>query len=107
MNSLETYAIPVWGFLNNPTALIAVVLILLLLFGGKNIPERMKGMGQGMREFKKGMESDDDLRHPDREAEEARLRAEIEEEVRRRIEAERQQMSTAQEDNKTGQRLHQ
>lgn len=67
-------------FINNPTALMVVVLILVLLFGGKNIPEMMKGLGQGMREFKKGMDSDDDPRRYTREEEEARLRAEIEEE---------------------------
>ncbi|MFI3266532.1 MAG: twin-arginine translocase TatA/TatE family subunit [Rikenellaceae bacterium] len=35
--------------------LIVIVLIVLLLFGGKKIPEMMKGMGQGVRSFKEGM----------------------------------------------------
>ena len=32
---------------------IVIVLALLLLFGGKKIPELMKGLGQGIKEFKK------------------------------------------------------
>ena len=37
------------------TELIIIVLIVLLLFGGKKIPELMKGLGQGVRSFKEGM----------------------------------------------------
>lgn len=33
-----------------------IVLALLLLFGGKKIPELMKGLGKGMKEFKDGKE---------------------------------------------------
>jgi sec-independent protein translocase protein TatA len=32
--------------------IIIIALILLLLFGGKKIPELMKGMGRGIKEFK-------------------------------------------------------
>ena len=32
--------------------IILIVLALLLLFGGKKIPELMRGMGKGVREFK-------------------------------------------------------
>jgi sec-independent protein translocase protein TatA len=32
---------------------IVIVLAILLLFGGRKIPELMKGLGQGMKEFKK------------------------------------------------------
>ena len=35
--------------------LIAIVLIFLLLFGAKKIPELMKGLGQGVKSFKEGM----------------------------------------------------
>jgi len=38
-----------------PTEIILIVVIVLLLFGGKKIPELMKGIGQGAREFKKGL----------------------------------------------------
>ena len=37
------------------TELIIIVLVILLLFGGKKIPELMKGLGQGVRSFKEGM----------------------------------------------------
>ncbi|MGH9679814.1 MAG: Sec-independent protein translocase subunit TatA/TatB [Candidatus Acidiferrales bacterium] len=35
-----------------------VVLIALILFGGKKIPELMRGLGQGIKEFKSGMRED-------------------------------------------------
>lgn len=37
------------------TELMLIAGIALLLFGGKKLPEMMKGMGQGIKEFKKGM----------------------------------------------------
>lgn len=43
-----------------PTEIILVLLIVLLLFGGKKIPELMKGLGKGMKEFKKATDEDDD-----------------------------------------------
>lgn len=36
--------------------IIVIVLVVLLLFGGKKIPELMKGLGKGVRSFKEGME---------------------------------------------------
>ena len=35
--------------------IIIIALVLLLLFGGKKIPELMRGIGQGVRNFKEGM----------------------------------------------------
>ena len=35
--------------------IIVIVLVVLLLFGGKKIPELMRGIGKGMRSFKEGM----------------------------------------------------
>jgi len=35
-----------------PGEIILVLLVVLLLFGGKKIPELMRGLGQGMKEFK-------------------------------------------------------
>ena len=35
--------------------IVALVLVVLLLFGGKKIPELMKGMGKGVKSFKEGM----------------------------------------------------
>ncbi len=37
------------------TETILIVLALLLLFGGKKIPELMKGLGKGVKSFKEGM----------------------------------------------------
>ncbi len=35
-----------------PTEIILIIAIVILLFGGKKIPELMKGIGQGIKEFK-------------------------------------------------------
>ena len=35
--------------------ILVLALIILLLFGGKKIPELMKGLGKGVRSFKEGM----------------------------------------------------
>jgi sec-independent protein translocase protein TatA len=43
-----------------PWQLILIIVVVLLLFGGKKIPELMKGLGQGAREFKKGISGDDE-----------------------------------------------
>lgn len=37
------------------TELIIIVLVILLLFGGKKIPELMRGLGKGVKSFKEGM----------------------------------------------------
>ena len=42
------------------TEIIVIALIVLLLFGGKKIPELMKGLGKGVRSFKDGMNGKDD-----------------------------------------------
>jgi sec-independent protein translocase protein TatA len=35
-----------------PTEIILIVVVILLLFGGKKIPELMRGLGRGIKEFK-------------------------------------------------------
>ena len=35
--------------------IVAIVLVVLLLFGGKKIPELMKGLGKGVKSFKEGI----------------------------------------------------
>lgn len=40
--------------------IVAIVLIVLLLFGGKKIPELMHGIGKGVKSFKDGMNGVDD-----------------------------------------------
>jgi sec-independent protein translocase protein TatA len=42
------------------TEIILILLVVVLLFGGRKIPELMKGIGQGMKEFKKASKVDDD-----------------------------------------------
>ena len=37
-----------------------IVLLIVLLFGGRKIPELMKGLGGGVKEFKKAIKDDDD-----------------------------------------------
>lgn len=41
------------------TEIILICVVILLIFGGKKIPELMKGVGQGVRQFKKGLNEDD------------------------------------------------
>ena len=49
----------VLGFIGAQEVII-IALIILLLFGGKKIPELMKGIGKGVKNYKKGIEGDDD-----------------------------------------------
>tara|TARA_B110000285_G_C14820673_1_gene466334 strand:+ start:407 stop:655 length:249 start_codon:yes stop_codon:yes gene_type:complete len=44
----------------SPTQVIVVLVIVLLLFGGKKIPELMKGLGKGMKEFKSASKGETD-----------------------------------------------
>ena len=43
-----------------PQEIIIILVIVLLLFGGRKIPELMKGLGKGMKEFKKATNEEDD-----------------------------------------------
>lgn len=45
------------------TELLIIALVALLLFGGKKIPETMRGLGQGVRSFKQGMKEDTEPGH--------------------------------------------
>ena len=55
MEAFVILAIGVWQ-------IVVIVMLVLLLFGGRKIPELMRGVGQGMKEFKKatGDDSDED-----------------------------------------------
>ena len=54
--------------------LILIVLVLLLLFGGKKLPELMRGAGRGIREFKDAVNTaaKDDDKKPDVKEEETK-----------------------------------
>jgi len=53
MEAFITLAIGVWQ-------IVLIVAVALLFFGGRKIPEMMRGIGQGMKEFKKATADDDD-----------------------------------------------
>jgi sec-independent protein translocase protein TatA len=40
--------------------LVLIVVVIVLLFGGKKIPELAKGLGKGIKDFKSAMNEDDD-----------------------------------------------
>jgi sec-independent protein translocase protein TatA len=62
MNTLTIFL----GMIGAPQVIIIVVVI-LLLFGGKKIPELMRGLGSGIKEFKKATNEDED---PDKKIDE-------------------------------------
>ena len=43
-----------------PKELIGIILIIIVLFGAKKIPEAMRSIGSGFREFKKGISGEDE-----------------------------------------------
>ena len=43
-----------------PWQIVIIALVILLLFGGKKIPELMKGLGKGVKSFKEGMNEIED-----------------------------------------------
>jgi sec-independent protein translocase protein TatA len=50
------------------TEIILIVLVILLLFGAKKIPELARGIGKGMSEFKKGLKDvEDEIKNPDKQ----------------------------------------
>ena len=49
---------------------IIIALVILLIFGGKKIPELMKGLGKGVKNFKEGMKDvEDDVKEIKKEIE--------------------------------------
>jgi sec-independent protein translocase protein TatA len=45
---------------SSPMHILLILLVVVLLFGGRKIPELMKGIGEGMKEFKKASRLDDE-----------------------------------------------
>lgn len=60
------------------TEIILICAVILLIFGGKKLPELMKGMGKGIKSFKEGIN----------EPSEEEINRRVEEEVQRRADAE-------------------
>lgn len=59
------------------TEIILICAVILLIFGGKKLPELMKGMGKGVKSFKEGMA----------EPSEEEMNRRVEEEIQRRADA--------------------
>ncbi len=52
-----------------PWQIVLIVVVVLLLFGGKKIPELMRGLGSGIKEFKDASKEDDVPKSNDEESE--------------------------------------
>ena len=50
--------------LPGPSELIVILLIVVIIFGAKRIPEIMCGLGKGIRSFKKAMDTDEPPSEP-------------------------------------------
>ena len=59
-----TTMLSMW-FLPQGTEWVIIALVILLLFGGKKIPELMRGLGKGVRSFKDGMNEAKDALNDD------------------------------------------
>lgn len=69
------------------TEIVLICAVILLIFGGKKLPELMKGMGKGVKSFKEGMN----------EPSEEEMNRRVEDEIRRR--ADEQMISNQSQDN--------
>lgn len=74
------------------TEIILICAVILLIFGGKKLPEMMRGMGKGVKSFKEGMN----------EPTEAEMNRRVEEEIQRRAD-ERQRAFDANSNTETEQ----
>ena len=48
----------------SPMHLLLILIIVVVLFGGRRIPELMRGLGQGIKEFKQGMRDESNATPP-------------------------------------------
>lgn len=55
------------------TEIIVIALIILLLFGGTQIPKLMKGLGKGIRSYKKGLAGEEDDEKTDDDTKEEKV----------------------------------
>ena len=77
------------------TEIILICAVILLIFGGKKLPEMMKGMGKGVKSFKEGMS----------EPTEEEMNRRVEEEIRRRADERQLELDTASEENNAAERI--
>lgn len=73
------------------TEIILICAVILLIFGGKKLPELMKGMGKGVKSFKEGMN----------EPTEEEMNRRVEEEIRRRADEKLSATNTNESDLKS------
>ena len=67
---------------------ILIALVVLLLFGGKKIPELAKGLGSGIKNFKKAVKDDEETEVADKKNDEIEKKAETEAKVEDKNETE-------------------
>lgn len=72
------------------TEIILICAVILLIFGGKKLPELMKGMGKGVKSFKEGMA----------EPTEEEMNRRVEEEIQRRADAKERESNSSNIDAK-------
>jgi sec-independent protein translocase protein TatA len=68
---------------HNPIAILLLFVVVVLLFGSQKIPELMRSIGQGKREFEKGLRGEQDAELRKDQDREAEIRRRVEEEMRR------------------------
>ncbi len=54
------------GIIGQWEIVLIVLVIVLIFFGGKKIPELMKGLGRGVRSFKEGMSGEEEKKDDDK-----------------------------------------
>ena len=62
------------------TELLLIAGVALLIFGGKKIPELMKGLGKGVKSYKEGLNEPLDVEEPEKKADEEETQPETGEE---------------------------
>ena len=77
------------------TEIILICAVILLIFGGKKLPEMMKGMGKGVKSFKEGMA----------EPTEEEMNRRVEEEIRRRADERQLELDASSDENNAAKRV--
>lgn len=77
------------------TEIILICAVILLIFGGKKLPEMMRGMGKGVKSFKEGMN----------EPTEEEMNRRVEEEIRRRADERQHALKNSNEGETESERI--